>query len=81
VTTEVIRQLTRAQLELAGRVCNRARGLRERLRELGQLQWESGTTSADVTAVRGWLFDVHRDDPYEAPQATANAPFGVRGAL
>ena len=57
----VVRQLTPAQRKLGESVCARARTLHDRLRELGQRAWH-GADTADVNAVRAWLFDVHRDD-------------------
>jgi hypothetical protein len=60
MTVYVVRPLTPAQLCLAGRVCTQARTLTERLRLLSQLAW-TDAASDDVTAVRGWLFEIHRD--------------------
>jgi hypothetical protein len=76
-----VRQLTLAQQTLAQRVCAAAFGLRDRLRELSQLRWDSKVNSRDVTAVRGWLFDIHRDDPDEARHDLVEVVDGVRGAL
>jgi hypothetical protein len=61
MTVYVVRTLTPTQLTLAWRVCAQARTLTDRLRLLAQLAW-TDVASADVTAVRGWLFEIHRDD-------------------
>jgi hypothetical protein len=53
--------LSPLQRELMAEVCQPAyRTLALRLRHLAQLGWE--WNSADVDAVRAWLFDIHRDD-------------------
>jgi hypothetical protein len=74
-----VRRLTSTQQTLAEQVCAQARGLRDRLRVLGQLRWDNKISSNDVTVVRGWLFDVHRDDPHEARHDPADLLDGARG--
>jgi hypothetical protein len=75
-----VRRLTARQQTLAAQVCAQARGLRDRLRELGQLRWDNTISSGDVATVRGWLFDIHRDDPHEARHDLAELFDGARGA-
>jgi hypothetical protein len=72
-----VRQLTRPQRALSETVCARARTLRDRLRELGQLAWTGGAEPADVDAVRGWLFDVHRDEQQGVRHSWASLVDGV----
>jgi hypothetical protein len=74
-----VRRLTARQQTLAAQVCATARGLHDRLRELGQLRWDNKISSGDVTVVRGWLFDIHRDDPHEARHDLADVLDGARG--
>jgi hypothetical protein len=57
----VVRQLTSTQLALIQHLCARARTLNERVNELRRRAW-NGANIADVSAVRAWLFDIHRDD-------------------
>ncbi|MGH3736488.1 MAG: hypothetical protein ACRDT6_12855 [Micromonosporaceae bacterium] len=57
----MVRQLTPAQLALGKQVFAKARTLNDRVNELRDRAW-NGANIADVNAVRGWLFDVHRDD-------------------
>jgi hypothetical protein len=59
-----VRQLTPRQQTLAERVCNSARTLPDRLRVLKDLAW-GPVSSGNVDAVRGWLFEVHRDDLHD----------------
>ena len=57
-----VRHLTPAQLALGRRACDRARTLNDRLRELRHVAHATAANPTDVEAVRGWLFDLHRDD-------------------
>ena len=57
-----VRQLTPAQLRIATGVCDRARTLPDRLRELVQVSKLASHAASDVDAVRGWLFALARDE-------------------
>jgi hypothetical protein len=74
-----VRQLTPRQQTLAERVCNSARTLPDRLRVLKDLAW-GPVSSADVDAVRGWLFEVHRDDLGTTSRGLVGSVNGAQGA-